>query len=115
MVLLVTQIILLFSLPILGVLFWLVPGVVPILFAVTFCVATWVVMRLLNGAPTTECLVGLPGDLEPVNDEHELWFFINGVATGSALYRYSRNLILNDIQKELATIKPEPPRQNFSA
>jgi len=71
-ILVVTQIMLLASLPVVAILFWLVPGMVPVLFCIIFWLSTWIVMRFLNGAPTTECLVGLPDGLEPVNDEHEL-------------------------------------------
>lgn len=80
--LLVTQFLLLVSLPALAVMFWFVPGVAHIIFGTILWGATWVVMRLLNGWPTTQCLVGMPDGLDPVNDEKELWFFINGVATG---------------------------------
>jgi hypothetical protein len=64
------------------VLYWFVPGVVHIVFCVLFAVSTLFIMRLLNGGPRTECLVGLPQGKAPVNDESELWFFINGIATG---------------------------------
>lgn len=118
-ILLTTQIMLVLLLPVVAVLFWLVPGVVPIVFLVTFWIATWIVMRLLNGAPTTECLVGLPEGLEPANDEHELWFFINGVATGYA--EHSLDLRsqsdfwrhANGRQEKLATIEPRPACSYF--
>ncbi|KAH7333410.1 hypothetical protein BKA65DRAFT_553757 [Rhexocercosporidium sp. MPI-PUGE-AT-0058] len=103
-ILLVTQIMLLSSLPVLAVLFWLVPGVVPILFLIAFWIATWTFMRLLNGAPTTECLVGLPEGLEPVNNEHELWFFINGVATGKNWLQSNLDLLARTFQREIVGI-----------
>ncbi|KAH7381752.1 hypothetical protein BKA64DRAFT_763860 [Cadophora sp. MPI-SDFR-AT-0126] len=103
-VLLVTQIMLLASLPVVAVLFWLVPGIVPILFCIAFWVSTWIVMRLLNGAPTTECLVGLPEGLDPVNDEHELWFFINGVATGKNWLQSNLDLLARTFQREIIGI-----------
>ncbi|KAH7307944.1 hypothetical protein BKA65DRAFT_576630 [Rhexocercosporidium sp. MPI-PUGE-AT-0058] len=103
-ILLYTQLIQLFSLPTLAVLFLAVPGVIPIINLVTFCVGTWIIMRLLNGTPTTECLVGLPDGLEPVNDEHELWFFINGVATGKNWLQSNLNLIAQTFQREVVGI-----------
>ncbi|KUJ07309.1 uncharacterized protein LY89DRAFT_702433 [Mollisia scopiformis] len=57
-------------------------------------------MRLLNGAPTTEALVGLPDGTDPVNDEHELWFFINGVATGQS----NLDLLARTFQREVVGI-----------
>ncbi|CAL3968166.1 unnamed protein product [Diplocarpon coronariae] len=103
-ILLVTQLTLIISLPVLGIIFWLVPGIVPVIFVVTFWVATWIVMRLLNGWPTTECLVGLPDGLEPVNDEKELWFFINGVATGKNWLQSNLNLLARTFQREIVGI-----------
>ncbi|CZT04996.1 hypothetical protein WAI453_007538 [Rhynchosporium graminicola] len=103
-ILFITQLILLGSLPIVTILFWLVPGVVPVVFVTVFWIVTWVVMRLLNGAPTTECLVGLPDGLEPVNDEHELWFFINGVATGKNWLQSNLNLLARTFQREIVGI-----------
>jgi hypothetical protein len=43
---------------------------------------TLAIMRLLNGGPISECYVGFPEGQMPVNDEHELWFFINGITIG---------------------------------
>ena len=65
-----------------AIAYWLVPGIVPLVFCISFSVCTVFIMRLLNGGPRTECLVGVPDGQPPVNDESELWFFINGVATG---------------------------------
>ena len=81
-VLVISQLALIITLPILTVLFWFVPGIVHLVFISTFTASTLLVMRLLNGGPRAECLVGLPVDRPPVNDEQELWFFINGIATG---------------------------------
>ncbi len=83
MVLLTTQMLMIVTLPIMAVLFWFLPGLVNLMYFVAFIGITFVFKRLLNGPPTTEALVGLPDGLDPVNDEHECWFFINGVATGS--------------------------------
>ena len=85
--LILSQIMLFITLPIVAVLYWFLPGVVHLLYLMAFAVVTLVVMRLLNGGPRAECLVGLPDGPKPVNNEHELWFFINGIATGYVLER----------------------------
>lgn len=115
--LLATQLVLICSLPVIAAMFWLVPGFVHIVFVVVFWGCTWVVMRLLNGWPTTECLVGLPDGLDPVNDEKELWFFINGVATGYAylaIQTSSAAWTYRD-QEELATVQPYSSFSNLPA
>ena len=81
-ILMISQLVLLTALPFVTVLYWFVPGFVHITFCFLFAVSTLFVMRLLNGGPRTECLVGLPEIGLPVNDESELWFFINGIAIG---------------------------------
>jgi hypothetical protein len=81
-ILIICQLLLLVTLPFMAVLYWFVPGVVHAVFCVLFTASTLVVMRLLNGGPRTECLVGVPDGQPAVNDESELWFFINGIATG---------------------------------
>jgi hypothetical protein len=80
--LVISQLLLIVSLPALTVLYWFVPGIVHLAFIAAFAISTLFVMRLLNGGPRTECLVGLPDGQPPVNDEHELWFFMNGICTG---------------------------------
>jgi hypothetical protein len=83
-----SQLALLLTLPI-GTFFCLfLPGVVPIIYFAVFSTATLFVMRLLNGGPRAECLVGVPEDVEPVNGEDELWFYINGIATGYVRTKY---------------------------
>ncbi|EKD15659.1 hypothetical protein MBM_06287 [Drepanopeziza brunnea f. sp. 'multigermtubi' MB_m1] len=104
-VLLATQILLLLSMPALFIIFWLVPGVVPIILVAAFWGSTWVGMRLLNGWRTTECQVGLPDGLEPVNDEKELWFFINGVATGKNWLQSNLDLLARTFQREIVGIR----------
>jgi len=81
-VLIIIQFTLIFTLPIMTVLFWFLPGLVSLAFCLVMLVVTLVVMRLLNGGPISECYVGLPEGQMPVNDEHELWFFINGITIG---------------------------------
>ncbi len=81
-ILIVIQLTLILTLPLMTLLFWFLPGLVSLAFTVAMLVVTLVVMRLLNGGPITECYVGLPDGQIPVNDEHELWFFINGITIG---------------------------------
>jgi hypothetical protein len=81
-ILITSQLILIFGLPVVTLLYWYLPGIVHIVFCVLFAAHTLFVMRLLNGGPRTECLVGVPDGKPPVNDESECWFFINGIATG---------------------------------
>jgi hypothetical protein len=81
-ILIISQLLLLFTLPIMTILGSFVPGIVHLIIYALFAISTLFVMRLLNGGPRTECLVGLPDGQQPVNDESELWFFINGIATG---------------------------------
>jgi hypothetical protein len=84
-ILIIIQFVLILALPIMTVLFWFLPGLVSLAFALEMLVVTLVIMRLLNGGPISECYVGLPPDGQmPVNDEHELWFFINGITIGYA-------------------------------
>lgn len=84
-ILLIIQLVLILAFPIMTVLFWFLPGLVSLVFALSMLVITLAIMRLLNGGPRSECLVGLPPDGQmPVNDEHELWFFINGITIGYA-------------------------------
>lgn len=83
--LVITQILLIITLPIFSVLFVAFPTFVHIFFFETGWLATKTVTWLLNGSSTTQCLVGVPTNRQPVNDESELWFFINGIATGYSL------------------------------
>ena len=69
-----------------GIMFWFLPGLVFPLVGTVLGGVTLVVMGLLNmgggGREGGMCLVGRPEGREVVNDERELWFFVNGVATG---------------------------------
>ena len=82
-ILIVIQLVLIFALPLMMILFWFLPGLVSLAFILAMSLITLIVMRLLNGGPISECYVGLPPEGQmPVNDEHELWFFINGITIG---------------------------------
>jgi hypothetical protein len=72
-----------FALPIMTFVFWLLPGLVSLTFVLAMLAVTLAVLRLLNGGPISERYVGLPpGGQIPVNNEQELWFFINGITIG---------------------------------
>jgi hypothetical protein len=81
-VLLFFQLTLLLTLPIVMFFSLFLPGAVPVFYHSVFWAITHFVTRLLNGGSRAECLVGVPDGVEPVNGEDELWFYINGIATG---------------------------------
>jgi hypothetical protein len=81
-ILVISQLLLIVSLPLMAIFYWFAPGIVHLAFGVAFAISTLFIMRLLNGGRRAECLVGLPDGQPPVNDEQELWFFINGICTG---------------------------------
>jgi hypothetical protein len=81
-ILIVIQLVLILTLPVMTVLFWFLPGLVSLVFVVSMLVVTLVIMRLLNGGPISECYVGFPEGKMPVNDGSEPWFFINGITIG---------------------------------
>jgi hypothetical protein len=83
--LVITQLLLIITLPIFAALFAAFPTFVHVFFLETFWLATKTVTWLLNGPSTTQCSVGVPRNRQPVNDNNELWFFINGIATGYSL------------------------------
>ena len=83
--LLIVQIVLIVTFLIFLATFLVFPVVVPVVFFGLFWLVTVVILRLLNGPPTSQSLVGVPSDGTPVNDESELWFFINGIGTGYGL------------------------------
>jgi hypothetical protein len=81
-ILIIIQFLLILMLPVITVLFWFLPGLVSLAFVLAMLVVTLAIMRLLNGGPISECYVGFPEGQMPVNDERELWFFINGITIG---------------------------------
>jgi hypothetical protein len=81
-VLILSQVLLLVSLPVALTIFWIFPAGVNIAFIALFTFFTMVIVRLLNGPPTGRSLIGIPRTRDPVNDATEPWFFINGIATG---------------------------------
>lgn len=88
--LIIIQLILLVTLPLMVVACWMLPGVVNVAYFVIFLVVTLLVMRILNGPSLRNCLLGEPKTRKAVNKEGELWFYINGIATGyvDAALRY---------------------------
>jgi len=103
-ILIIIQLALILTLPIMTVLFWFLPGLVSLAFVLTMLVVTLVVMRLLNGGPISECYVGLPEGKMPVNDEHELWFFINGITIGKHWLQGNLDLLARTFQREIVGI-----------
>lgn len=81
-ILILSQVFLLISLPFALTIFWIFPTGVHIAFIAAFTFFTMVIVRLLNGPPTGRSLIGIPRTRDPVNDATEPWFFINGIATG---------------------------------
>ena len=81
-ILIIIQFALFLALPVMTVLFWFLPGLVSLTFFLSIVAVTLTVMKLLNGGSISECYVGLPDGKLPVNDEEELWFFINGITIG---------------------------------
>ncbi|KAL3456200.1 hypothetical protein BJX64DRAFT_281532 [Aspergillus heterothallicus] len=80
--LVISQVLLIFSFPFALLAFWALPLVAHFAFYMAFAIVTSIIVRLLNGPPSGRSLIGVPTTRPPVNDESELWFFINGVATG---------------------------------
>jgi hypothetical protein len=113
-ILIIIQLALILTLPIMTVLFWFLPGLVSLAFVLTMLVVTLVVMRLLNGGPISECYVGLPEGKMPVNDEHELWFFINGITIGYVIFLKGVGR-LTCIQEALAARKSRFASEDFPA
>ncbi|KAF8853972.1 hypothetical protein BDZ45DRAFT_657313 [Acephala macrosclerotiorum] len=104
-ILLFTQLLMIITLPIMAVIFWFLPGLLNLLYFAAFVGITLFFTRLLNGPPTTEALVGLPDGIDPVNDEHELWFFINGVSVGKGWLQSNLDLLAQTFQREVVGIR----------
>ncbi|KAE9370518.1 hypothetical protein N431DRAFT_492592 [Stipitochalara longipes BDJ] len=104
-ILIIIQLVLIFALPIMTILFWFLPGLISLAFVLAMLAVTLAVMRLLNGGPISECCVGLPPEGQmPVNDEHELWFFINGITIGKHWLQGNLNLLAKTFQREIVGI-----------
>ena len=82
-ILVIFQILLLLACLVFIFIFWFLPGIFPGGVVLIAWVVTITILRLLNGQPSADCQVGVPENhISPVNDESELWFFINGICTG---------------------------------
>jgi hypothetical protein len=90
-ILILSQLALLISLPVALAIFWIFPTGVHIAFIAVFTFSTMVIVRVLNGPPTGRSLIGIPRNRDPVNDETEPWFFINGIATGYIILQEAKN------------------------
>ncbi|OJJ37058.1 hypothetical protein ASPWEDRAFT_38696 [Aspergillus wentii DTO 134E9] len=102
--LIVSQLFLLLSLPVALATFWAFPAVVHLVFYVAFAGVTMTVLWLLNGHPRATCLIGVPKSGLPVNDESELWFYINGIATGTTWLQSNLDLLADTFGREIVGI-----------
>ncbi|KAF9885229.1 hypothetical protein FE257_000589 [Aspergillus nanangensis] len=104
-VLVVFQVILLLSLAVFLCTFWVFPVIIPVAFMVFSWGITWAILRVLNGPPRTQCRVGVPeNNIAAVNDETELWFFINGICTGENWLQSNLTLLANVFRREIVGI-----------
>lgn len=92
--LIIFQLSLLALIPVFAVLLWFVPAIGHVIVFGGITVTTGFFAWLLNGDKRAECLVGMPEDEPPVNDETELWFFINGIGTGWALLHLASQIFI---------------------
>lgn len=81
-ILMISQSLFLITLPISLATFCVFPFAINLVFLGIFWITNKVILGLLNGVPTSRCLIGVPEKHPPVNDESELWFFINGISIG---------------------------------
>lgn len=91
-ILLLSQISLLLSLPFAFITLWAIPCLVHAVFYISFGIVTSIITWILNERPKWQgnrhdSLIGRPEGSEAVNGtgtdgEGEVWFFINGIATG---------------------------------
>ncbi|KAL4920143.1 hypothetical protein BDW62DRAFT_199231 [Aspergillus aurantiobrunneus] len=103
-ILILSQLFLLFSLPVSFATLWAVPFIAHAAFYASFALVTSVVVRLLNGRPRVRSLIGVPTSRQPVNDESELWFFINGIATGTHWHQSNLNVLAETFGREIVGI-----------
>ncbi|KAL4992318.1 hypothetical protein BDW68DRAFT_184381 [Aspergillus falconensis] len=114
-ILLLIQISLLFSLPFAFITLWAVPCIVYASFYISFGVVTGLLTRILNDGPKGqghrhESLVGRPEGRRAVNGtgtdrEGEVWFFINGIATGTHWHKSNLTLLANIFSREIIGIQ----------
>ncbi|KAL2793141.1 hypothetical protein BJX66DRAFT_232910 [Aspergillus keveii] len=102
--LVISQVILLFTFPVGLLALWALPLVAHAAFYTAFAVVTSIVVRLLNGPPSGRSLIGVPKTRPPVNDESELWFFINGIATGYHWHQSNLDDLAESFGREIVGI-----------
>ncbi|KKK18240.1 heme peroxidase family protein [Aspergillus ochraceoroseus] len=103
-ILIVIQVVLLLSFPLVLMTFWAFPLVVYVVFYVLLTLVTMIIMRLLNGPPTGRSLIGVPKTKPPANNASEPWFFINGVATGRHWHLSNLALLAEIFGREIVGI-----------
>ncbi|GFF88042.1 psi-producing oxygenase A [Aspergillus udagawae] len=85
-------------------IFWIFPTGVHIAFIAVFTFSTMVIVRVLNGPPTGRSLIGIPRNRDPVNDETEPWFFINGIATGKHWHQSNLTALADTFGRQIVGI-----------
>lgn len=124
LILIIFQLSLLACLPVFAILLWFVPAIGHVVVFGGITLVTDTIAWLLNGNKRAECLVGMPVDAPPVNDETELWFFINGIGTGyvppspvttkiSIQLTFTQCILIGKPQTNMAPSKSGSPRQNI--
>ncbi|KAL4820256.1 hypothetical protein BDW67DRAFT_153778 [Aspergillus spinulosporus] len=114
-ILLLSQICLLLSLPFFFITLWTIPCIVHAIFFISFGIVTSLITWILNERPKWQgnrhdCLVGLPEGSEAVNGtgtdrEGEVWFFINGIATGTHWHKSNLTVLANTFGREIIGIQ----------
>ncbi|KAL4739297.1 hypothetical protein BDV11DRAFT_187936 [Aspergillus similis] len=114
-ILLLSQIALLLSLPFSLITLWAIPCIVHAVFYISFGVVTSLVTWILNERPTWQgdrhsSLIGRPEGSEAVNGngtdrEGEVWFFINGIATGTHWHKSNLIMLANTFGREIIGIQ----------
>lgn len=103
-ILIISQVFLTLSLPVALAICWIFPTGVHIAFIAAFTFFTMVIVRLLNGPPTGRSLIGIPQTRDPVNDETEPWFFINGIATGKHWHQSNLTALADTFGRQIVGI-----------
>ncbi|KAL5001259.1 hypothetical protein BDV10DRAFT_199181 [Aspergillus recurvatus] len=112
-ILLLSQISVLLSLPIALITLWAVPCIMHAFFCISFGIVTGLITWILNDkgqGHRQESLVGQPERRQAVNGtgadrDGEAWFFINGIATGTHWHKSNLTLLANTFNREIIGIQ----------
>ncbi|KAL2826653.1 hypothetical protein BDW59DRAFT_179368 [Aspergillus cavernicola] len=102
--LIANQALLIFSFPICMLVLGALPFVAHAAFYTAFAIVTSIVVRLLNGPSSRRSLIGVPKTRAPVNADSELWFFINGIATGLHWHQSNLDVLAETFGREIVGI-----------